>query len=66
MPNVTISHDAFGRYEIVRRSSGTGRTCRECGQPARFQYTAHADDNPRLPIWTDYVFCSVGCWRAYN
>jgi len=62
--NVTISHDPFGRYSIIRRRAEGD--CAWCGAPARWQYGAESDGFGARPQWQSEVFCSRGCSRAFH
>ena len=64
---VTISHDAFGRWSLVRVVVPYPDPCDWCGsRPGRFVYMAEADDRPGRPEVIKGVFCCVGCMRAYH
>lgn len=67
-----LQRDPFARANLERESHpGQGRSCTWCGQSRRTLYsyawqsdTFHPLDHlERAPA---KLFCSVGCWRAYN
>lgn len=67
---VQISHDGFAR-QCVMRTRATDGECGECGsQGRRWAYWVEPDDRPNRSLNRAAamlrVFCSVGCWRAYN
>ena len=76
----TISHDAFGRFEIVRRVDAYalhGAECAFCGASPRpktegqakcrtlYNYGTSADDSGRTG-WNERAFCGIGCFRSFN
>jgi len=76
---VAISHDAYGRFEIVREIIVVNHknTCDWCGQNGRrykagpslsrlFRYGTAQDDRPGRVNWTKGMFCSAACWRMYH
>lgn len=73
---VEISHDAFGRFSLVRRLYGLpGITCSFCGRQrkrkyvkALFQYGTERDDRPgeHNVSWHSGEFCSKGCHDSYH
>ena len=63
---VVISHDAFGRWSLVRKPAPRGRTeCGWCGQKAKWLYGTLDDGLYSQPSWDKHVFCSIGCRRSY-
>ena len=77
MSYTVISHDPFGRYEIVRRivDDRHSNGCVNCGlQHIRngkptytlFQYGTLADGVYTRPQFDNKSFCSIGCWREYT
>lgn len=69
MTYVSINHDPFGRFELIRRSIREDyyvpQTCDWCGRPARFRYGTINDDSCR-PNWDIKIFCGIGCYRIYH
>jgi hypothetical protein len=68
---VVISHDAFARFETVRRKVETSRNCDFCGNKrkngALFQYGFLEDDSLSGWVnWQSQAFCSISCMRSYN
>lgn len=73
---VTISHDAFGRWCLLRESVAAvdvirqSLSCSWCGgrRPAGglFRYGTAPDDAPGRISWDRRLFCSVGCYRSYH
>ena len=65
---ITIRHDAFGRYEIVRRLVPTEDRgyCAWCGSPARFNYGIWNEGIYTKPDFDDTQFCSIGCRNIYH
>jgi len=70
MARVSINHDAFARYEIVREIVRTDATCSWCGsnrQGRLFSYSVLPDD--RLSGRADAIpglFCSWSCCKDYH
>lgn len=75
---VAIRHDAFGRYEIVRRTESTlgnlVKDCRNCGNPrvrrnkslpTLFRYGFQQDGVYTQVAWDDKLFCSIQCRDSY-
>ena len=65
---ITISHDAFGRFEIVRCLIHTNKDCDWCGQNFRdrlFRYGISPDDNGRIN-WIKGDFCCKSCFDSYH
>lgn len=70
-----LSHDAFGRFSIMRRNEYFTRTaeCDWCGRPGRttskgyklFQYGYQADSLASKTDWEKKYFCSKPCHDAY-
>lgn len=65
-PPVSVYRDPFSRHNIMRRKAPIGSTCRECGQPAKWEYGYNADSIRNETHWEGKYFCSVGCRRTYN
>ena len=70
MDYTVISHDAFGRYETIRRTVKAIDSCAWCGN-ARwngrlFQYGSLSDGYGSRPNWQHEAFCSVSCMRIYH
>lgn len=69
---VTIRHDAFGRFEVVRRKCEQGLQCKWCEEPAKFQYGYRPDDsghiNWDINLRTDRpnCFCSRTCFDEFH
>jgi len=60
-----LSHDAFGRFSVVRKNAGNGE-CEFCGQKKKLYYYGTQSDS--INGKTDFYskkFCSVGCFRNY-
>ena len=70
MSYTVISHDPFGRYEVIRKTIETSNSCTWCGRRRDggklFQYGTLADGISTRPQFTDKSFCSIGCWRNYT
>lgn len=76
----TLSHDPFGRFEIVRdrvsveHLSTASRTCIWCGQGRQtpsgshylYVYGTVQDDRPGHVNWHRGEFCSKPCHDAYH
>ena len=65
----TISHDAFGRYEVVRHTipaSDRIGTCDWCGNgPRKYRYGIVSDGDLRQrSSYTRGAFCSKSCHDA--
>lgn len=63
---ITISHDPFGRFEILRRKVDHSCTCQWCGQPAKFEYGTLNDGINTRPNWDNEAFCGIQCRRNYH
>jgi len=66
---VTISQDAYGRYEVIRRrltDEECGAVCAWCGQPAKFEYGVWNSGVNTKPEMDGRAFCSINCRRAYQ
>ena len=64
--HVTIAHDAFARFETVRRTCAPRQACAWCGQPARWNYGYQMDGISTRPEWDHHAYCSIGCFRTYR
>ncbi len=71
---VSISRNPFAREDVIREVVKTTCTCQWCGQKRHkkgqpidglFAYGVE-NDNGRQSIDYRHLFCSVGCFRAYN
>ena len=64
---ITINHDAFARYETVRRllEKEEACTCSWCGNRAKFEYGIHNDGVYTKPEMDGIAFCSISCRRIY-
>lgn len=60
---VTISHDAFGRWSLLRRSAQG--ECDWCCAAARWEYGTESDGLYSRTHWDGRQFCSSDCRRAY-
>lgn len=72
MNAVQIAHDGFARATLYRERCESGRTCADCGQPARWRYQYESDASTKTPLqWrpfgytADQAFCSIACFRSY-
>jgi len=71
MATTVIRHDAFGRFEVVRRAEDSKGTCEWCGNKRGdsgrlFRY-GHQADGFCTPInWDSHLFCSRSCFSAYH
>lgn len=71
---VTVYHDPFARFSLVRQAEPAMGTCTECGAPGverkdgrrLFRYGTERDDRPGRIEWQREQFCGVSCMRAYN
>ena len=63
----TITHDPFGRFEVLRRTLKKDETafCAWCGKKARFEYGIQKDGIYTKPEMDGLAFCSIGCRRIY-
>ena len=70
-----VSHDAFGRWALMRESLsaselGGSVTCAECGNRnghnGLFRYGSESDGYGARVNWDSRLFCSVQCYRDYH
>jgi len=69
MDYTVISHDAFGRYETIRRTVRTIDSCANCGRRNTgrlYQYGSLSDGYGSRPNWQHEVFCDIDCMRIYH
>jgi hypothetical protein len=61
-----LSHDAFGRFDVIRRYYGMG-SCDWCGRKGKqWEYGTHSDGYGARPDFARGHFCSKGCSDNYN
>lgn len=65
MNAVQISHDGFARTFTYRERAESGRTCPNCGQPARFRYQTVSEARMRIDSFRGPAFCGINCARQY-
>jgi len=58
---VSLRRDPFARMTLERTRCEAGKTCRECGQPARFHYGWRSDGGGGGVM----SFCGVDCFETY-
>lgn len=74
-----LSHDAFGRFSVMRESAHfpdavDAPDCEYCGMRGQktasgwrlFRYGNQSDGYGSRPQWDNHLFCSVGCYRSYH
>jgi hypothetical protein len=69
MSVIQLSHDAFGRFSVMRESvPGYGKDCACCGANRKtlFRYGIELDGYGARTNWLKGVFCNVSCARDYH
>ena len=64
---VQVSHDAFGRWCLMRERVEDPAPCQWCGEhPGRFRYGSKSDGYGASVEWGSHTFCCIDCYRSHH